>query len=48
MKRLGFAFTEDDVALLKRLQAKLGELMGPVSYIGVIRWALREAEKASK
>jgi hypothetical protein len=42
MKRLGLAFTEDDMALLRKLQAKLSDTLGKVSYVAVIRWALRK------
>ena len=44
MAKLGFTFTDDDVELLKRLQVRLSATLGKVSYIAVIRWALRHAE----
>lgn len=46
LKKLGFAFTEADVQLLKKLQERLSATMGEVGYIAVIRWALRQADKA--
>lgn len=45
MKRLGFALTDEDMAILRdlqqQLQVKLG--MGKISQITAIRWALRQA-----
>lgn len=45
MAKLGFTFTDEDVALLKRLQVRLTASMGKASYIAVIRWALRQVEQ---
>ena len=45
MTKLGFAFSEEDMALIRKLQDRLSVTMGKVSYIGVIRWALRHADR---
>ena len=45
MTKLGFAFSDEDMALIRKLRDRLSVTLGKVSYIAVIRWALREAEK---
>lgn len=44
--KISFELNDEDLALLKRLQAKLGATIGKASYIAVIRWAMRLAEQA--
>lgn len=48
MTKLGFAFSDEEMALIRKLQARLALTLGKVSYIGVIRWALRQAEQSDK
>jgi hypothetical protein len=47
MTKLSFTFAEEDMSLLRQLQERLAATMGKVSYIAVIRWALRQASKSS-
>lgn len=48
MTKLGFAFSDEDMALIRKLQARLALTLGKVSYINVIRWALRQAAHDDK
>lgn len=48
MNRRGLSFTEEDEALIKRLQERLQTTMGKMSIVAVIRWALRQAEQSQK
>ena len=42
--RIGVGLTKSDLAVIKKLKAKLQPLHGPLGYTGIIRLALRSLE----